>query len=126
MQDGFQDTFTTTAQAALEMGAVLWARGLIDHQFKHYVRLDGMIHYRGEEIAQSARMLTILSLCYSYAICDAEFLLRHFEKAKGLAGWLIGRRSLSLGYDRNDPRYGMCARAHAAESLWCRTCHRSR
>ena len=107
MQDDFQDTFTTTAQAALEMGAVLWARGLIDHQFKHYVRLDGMIHYRGEEIAQSARMLTILALCYSYDICDAEFLLRHFEKAKGVAGWLIGRRSLSLGYDRNDPRYGM-------------------
>ena len=45
MQDGFQDTFTTTAQAALEMGATEWARGLIDHQFKHYVRLDGMIHY---------------------------------------------------------------------------------
>lgn len=41
MQDGFQDTFTTTAQAALEMGAVKWARGLIDHQFRHYVRLDG-------------------------------------------------------------------------------------
>jgi len=53
MQDGFQDTFTTTAQAALEMGAVSWARGLIDHYFRHYVRLDGMIHYRGEEIAQS-------------------------------------------------------------------------
>ena len=27
--------------------------------------------------------------------------------AKGLAGWLIGRRSLSLGYPRTDPRYGM-------------------
>jgi hypothetical protein len=97
MQGGFQDTFTTTAQAALEMGAVEWAKGLIDHQYKHYVRLDGMIHYRGEEIAQSARMLTILALCNSYSICDDTFLLEHFDKAKGLAGWLIGRRSLSLG-----------------------------
>ena len=86
---------------------MLWARGLIDHQFKHYVRLDGMIHYRGEEIAQSARMLTILALCYSYDICDADFMLQHFEKAKGLAGWLIGRRSLSLDYSHDDPRYGM-------------------
>ena len=107
MQDGFQDTFTTTAQAALEMGAVSWARGLIDHYFRHYVRLDGMIHYRGEEIAQSARMLTILALCHSYDICDVDFMLAHFEHAKGLAGWLIGRRSLSLGYSRDDARYGM-------------------
>ena len=43
-QDGFQDTFTTTAQAALEMGAALWARGLIDHQFKHYVRCASSTH----------------------------------------------------------------------------------
>eukprot|EP01051_Picozoa_sp_SAG22_P006628 SAG22_NODE_440_length_10484_cov_19.751661_2_plen_38_part_00 len=35
MQDGFQDTFTTTAYAALELGATGWAKGLIDHQFRH-------------------------------------------------------------------------------------------
>eukprot|EP01048_Picozoa_sp_COSAG05_P018612 COSAG05_NODE_2752_length_2684_cov_3.365571_1_plen_528_part_10 len=107
MQDGFQDTFTTTAQAALEQGAELWARGLINHQFRHYVRLDGMIHYRGEEIAQSARMLTILALCHSYSICDDGFMLELFDHAKSLAGWLIGRRSLSLGWPKDDPRYGM-------------------
>jgi hypothetical protein len=45
-------------------------------------RLDGMIHYRGEEIAQSARMLTTLALCHSYDICDGAFMLGHFEKAK--------------------------------------------
>ena len=66
-----------------------------------------MIHYRGEEIAQSARMLTILALYYSYSGGDAAFLLSHFDKAQGLAGWLIGRRSLSLGYAVTDPRYGM-------------------
>ena len=104
---GFQDTFTTTAQAALEMGAMAWARGLVDNQFRHYVRLDGMIHYRGEEIAQSARMLTILALYHSYSGGDDAFVLSHFERARGLAGWLIGRRSLSLGYPRTDPRYGM-------------------
>ena len=41
-----------------------YARGLIDHQFREYVREDGMIVYRGEELAQSARMLTILALYY--------------------------------------------------------------
>ena len=104
MQDGFHDTFTTTAQAALEMGAMEWAKGLVDNQFRHYVRLDGMIHYRGEEIAQSARMLTILALYYSFS-GDAALLLELFPKAQGIAGWLIGRRSLSLGYERDDPRY---------------------
>ena len=64
-------------------------------------RLDGMIHYRGEEIAQSARMLTILALYYSYS-GDAALLLELFPKAQGIAGWLIGRRSLSLGYERDD------------------------
>ena len=52
-------------------------------------------------------MLTILALCHSYSICDDTFMSQHFEKAKGLAGWLIGRRSLSLGYKKTDPRYGM-------------------
>ena len=27
--------------AALEMGAMKWAKGLVDHQFENYVRLDG-------------------------------------------------------------------------------------
>jgi hypothetical protein len=90
MQNGFQDTFTTTAQAALEMGAMEWARGLVDTQFRDYVRADGMIHYRGEELAQTARMLTVLALYYSYT-GDSALLLKHFSKAKGIAGWYCDR-----------------------------------
>ena len=52
-------------------------------------------------------MLTILALYHSYAGGDDAFLLQHFEKAKGVAGWLIGRRSLSLAHERTDARYGM-------------------
>lgn len=69
--------------------------------------MNRMIHYRGEEIAQSARMLTILALCHSYGICDDEFMLSHFAKAEGIAGWLIGRRSLSFGWPKDDARFGM-------------------
>lgn len=47
------------ASAALEWGAALWARGLIDNQFNYYVRDDGMIKYRATELPQSARMLTV-------------------------------------------------------------------
>ena len=88
------------------MGAMEWAKGLIDHQFANYVRLDGMIHYRGEEIAQSARMLTILALYHSYT-GDSQLLLKHYPKALGIAKWLIARRTLSLKVPKEDPTYGM-------------------
>ena len=70
MQNGFQDTFTATAMGALEVGALPYAAGLINTQFRHYVRTDGMVNYRAEELAQQARMLTILALYYSYSDGD--------------------------------------------------------
>ena len=106
MQNGFQDTFTTTAQAALEVGAMEWARGLIDNEFTHYIMADGMVRYRGEELPQSARMLTILALYSSYS-GDTAFMLGHFQKAKAVADFLAMRRSLTLGYPVDDPRYGL-------------------
>jgi len=106
MQDGFQDTFTSTAAAALEWGAMPWARGLIDNQFSFYVRDDGMIYYRAEELPQTARMLTILALYYSYS-GDSALLLKHFDRARAVAEWLLYRRSLSLEHSPDDPRYGI-------------------
>ena len=110
MQNGFQDTFTTTAQAALEFGAMPWARGLISNEFNYYVLADGMVRYRGEELPQSARMLTILALYYRYSDPldrDTAFLLQHFERAKAIADMLNMRRGLTLSLPRDDPRYGM-------------------
>jgi hypothetical protein len=107
LQNGFQDTFTTTAQAALEFGAMPWARGLIANEFDHYILDDGMVRYRGEELPQSARMLTIMALYWSYNKHDTAFLLQHFERAKAVAEFLTMRRSLTLGYPRDDPRYGL-------------------
>eukprot|EP01051_Picozoa_sp_SAG22_P006147 SAG22_NODE_392_length_11210_cov_3.879669_8_plen_1389_part_00 len=92
---------------ALETGAMPYAKGLIDHQWMNYVRYDGMINYRAEEVAQQARMLTILALYYSYSGGDAELLLKHFAKAKTMADWLIARRAESLQYGPADPRYGV-------------------
>ena len=88
MQNGFQDTFTATAMSAIEMGAIPYARGLLEHHWDHFVRYDAMINYRAEEVAQSCRMLTILSLYHDYA-ADAPLLLRHFHKARAMAEWII-------------------------------------
>ena len=100
--------FTSNAMAALEMGAMPYARGLIDHQYRNYLRADAMIAYRGEETAQQARMLTILSLYFSFSGgTEHGFMLAHFDKAKTLAEWLIARRGESLHFPPSDPRYGM-------------------
>ena len=114
MQNGFQDTFTATTQGALEVGALEvgalpYARGLIDHQWSNYVREDGLINYRAEELAQSSRMLTLLALYHSYTSAgDAALLLRHFDKAKAMADWLMARRNAStLAFDPADPRHGI-------------------
>ena len=70
----------------------------------------GMIRYRAEEVAQQARMLTILATYFSYAGSDgaaAELLLGHFDKARAMAGWLLARRAASLQYGPDDPRHGI-------------------
>ena len=45
---------------ALEFGALPYAKELPENQFSHYIRDDGLIKYRANEVAQQARMLTIL------------------------------------------------------------------
>ena len=109
MQQGFEDTFTGIAMAALEWGMSDYARGFIDQQYRHYIRADGTINYRANELAQEARMLTILALCHSYDICDDVFVLGHFAKAKAVADMLAALRATALQYDRGDPRFGLIA-----------------
>ena len=107
---GMQDVFTTTATAALEWGAMPYAKGVIDYQFKHYVRDDGMVWFRAEELPATARMLTVLATYYDYSgggNDSGAFLLEHFGKAKGVADWLQGRRAMSLTFPATDPRHGI-------------------
>lgn len=110
LQDGFQDTFTSTATAALEWGAWPYAKGVIDNWLRYYVRDNGMVTYRAEELAQSGRMLTIFALYVSYT-GDATLMLRHFGRARALAEWLLYRfeRALATFPDPADPRHGIVA-----------------
>lgn len=106
VHDGLLGVFTATATAALEWGAMPYARGVIDNQFSHYVRVDGMVWSRAVELPAAARMLTILALYHSYS-GDAALLLKHFSKARALAGLLIARRAASLQFPATDPRHGI-------------------
>jgi len=106
-QDGFQDVFTSTATMALEWGAFKYARGVIDNQFRHYVRVeDGMVNYRATEVPATSRFLTVLAQYWSYTR-DKTLLLEYFPQARAVAEWLSFRRNLSLSYARADPRYGI-------------------
>lgn len=117
MQNGFEDVFTSTAMAALEAGAMDYAKGLIDNQYSHYIRADGLTNYRANEVAQQARMLTILALYHSYSGDDAT-LLKYFAKAKALADWLKARRETSLrAFAKDDPRYGLIAGLDEGDSF---------
>ena len=104
---GLPDVFTSTVGAALEMGAMVYARGVIDNHFSFYVRNDGMIMHRGVQVPSSCRMLTLLALYHGYSGGDDTLLLQHFDKAKALADWLLYRRSRSLNFSTTDPRYGI-------------------
>ena len=104
---GLPDVFTSTAAAALEMGAMEFARGVIDNHFSFYVRSDGMIMHRGMQVPSSCRMLTLLALYHGYSGGDDALLLQHFDKAKALGEWLLYRRARALNFTTSDPRYGI-------------------
>ena len=104
---GTSIVFTTTATAALEFGAMEFARGVVEYQFEHYLRDDGMVWFRAVELPTTARMLTVLAAFHGYSSGDDALLLRFFPKAKALADWLVSRRASSLHYGSEDPRYGI-------------------
>ena len=105
--NGVPDLFIATATAALEWGAMLFARGVISNHFTYYVRDDGMVWHRTEALPASARMLTVLALHHHYAADDGTFALQLFPRARALAELLIARRNASLLHDPNDPRHGI-------------------
>ena len=107
--NGLPVVFTSTATAALEVGAMSYAQGVIDNQFRFYIRDDGMLWHSSDEIPASARMLTILALYHSYSGDDGSFILQYFAKARALADLLLARHSASLQYGKADPRYGIPA-----------------
>ena len=105
LQDGFEDTFTASATAALEYGSFPYAKGVINNWLLYYVRDNGMTTYRSEELAQSGRMLTIFAL-YVSMTGDYDFMLSHWSKAKALSG---KRESCQQRLFKLDLGMGSCA-----------------
>ena len=59
--NGFQEIFTASLAGSLEMGSFVYAKGVLDNYLRYYVKQRGTIAYRGLEMAQSGRMLTLFA-----------------------------------------------------------------
>ena len=94
--------------AALEWGMFPYAEGVLDNYLTYFVRSRGRVLYRGLEMAQLGRLLTVTAMYYAYT-GDAALLLRHVDKLAGVAGMLAGRRAAALAAfpDPAHPRHGM-------------------
>jgi len=112
--DGFQDALTATVICALEWGLFSAARGYLDYYFRHFVRLDGTIKYRGPEIGKYGVMLTCLALYYDYTE-DYSLLCEHDQKVKAIARLLVTRWEDARRLDPGDPAYGMIKGRHEAD-----------
>jgi hypothetical protein len=86
--DGFQDTFSADATAALDWGLFALARERIDNYLAHFVRDDGSLLYRGPEMGEYGRMLTVVAH-YARLTDDIDLLLAHRTKIDAITDLLI-------------------------------------
>lgn len=104
--DTFQDIFNTSVAAFSEWGLFDIARGYIDDYFTNYVRDDGSIDTRGPETGQYGLMLANLAKYYEYSR-DAEPILKHLTKIRGIIRYFADLRAESLKLPAGDPARGI-------------------
>eukprot|EP01061_Rhynchopus_euleeides_P017949 TRINITY_DN29726_c0_g1_i2.p1 TRINITY_DN29726_c0_g1~~TRINITY_DN29726_c0_g1_i2.p1 ORF type:complete len:817 (+),score=278.40 TRINITY_DN29726_c0_g1_i2:64-2514(+) len=105
--NGFEETLTASVTAALEWGLHSYATGVLDNFMRYYARRHGLIHYRGVEMAQHARILTITAKYYAYT-GNATMVTAFLDKTKGICELLRERINMSRkAYPTSSPMYGM-------------------
>ncbi|MET0714739.1 MAG: hypothetical protein ABWY57_07480 [Mycetocola sp.] len=112
--DGFQDTLNASAAAYLEWGRADVARRYLENYFEDFVRPDGTIDYRGPELGQYARMLTMLAQYHAYA-GDESLADTHRVKVDAITGILLDRRELALDLPPENPAHGLIHGRHEAD-----------
>lgn len=116
--NGFEDTFTATMTAALEMGAFQYATGVLDNWLTHYLHSEcdnprdnatcfARLSYRGPEMALHGHQLRIFSTFYHYTGDPTGLLLKHFEPIRGLVQILLARRKKALALPKDSVAFGM-------------------
>ena len=117
--DGFQDELTSTVTCALEWGLFSRARGYLDYYFKHFVRQDGTLKYRGPEIGKYGVMLSCMAQYYEYTE-DGSLLGEHDQKLRAIVALLVGRWEEARRLGPANPAYGMLKGYHEADITFLR------
>jgi len=106
--DGFPDTFNVDTTAMLEWGLTDLAGRYIDNYFGKFVRDDGSLLYRGPEVGQYGRMLTVVAEYIHYG-GDPAVVLRQRSRIDGVTRLLLNLRARAKTLPPSDPAYGMIA-----------------
>lgn len=117
MTDGFQDTLCADVATYLEWGLHETARGVLNNYFTFYLRSRARVAYRGPEIAQYGRMLTLTAQYFKHT-SDDGLLLQHSSKLLDVCTMLLDRRDASLDLPRSDPSYGMMRGADESDEVF--------
>ena len=106
--DGFPDTFNVDTSAILEWGLIDQAGRYLDNYFEKFVRDDGSLLYRGPEVGQYGRMLTVVAQFVNYG-GDAQIVLKHRKRIDAVANLLLMLRERAKQLPHDDVAYGMIA-----------------
>jgi hypothetical protein len=113
--DGFPDTFNADVTTMVEWGMIDLAGRYIDNYLTQFVRDDGSILYRGPEMGQYGRMLTVIAQ-YGEHGGDPALLLKDRARIDGITNLLLSFRAKALGLPKTDAAYGMIAGWSEADS----------
>ena len=106
--DGFQDVFAADMAVFLEWGLMPSAAGVLDNFFTFYMRRNAVVNYRGPEMAQYGRTLTLVAQYYRLSGGDPSALvLKHRKKITDISDMLLSRRRIAQALPRTDPSYGL-------------------
>ncbi len=112
--DGLQDVLTSAVTCYLEWGHLDVARRYLDQYLSCFVRSDGSLRYRGPEIGQYGRMLTVLARFHELTQ-DDSLLLAHHDKIVAIAELLLSRRKEAVLRRVDDPAFGLIVGRHEAD-----------
>lgn len=113
--DGFQDVFTQGVGSTIEWGLFARARSYIDNYLNHYVRDNGALDYRGPEIPQYGRMLTVIAQ-YAQYTGDYSVLQDHDRKIRAILRILESRLERARALPDDDPSHGLIRGRQEADS----------
>ncbi|HET8935620.1 MAG TPA: hypothetical protein VFN67_19360, partial [Polyangiales bacterium] len=113
--DGFLDTFNVEATVMIDWGLHQRARRIVVNYLSKFVRDDGSLLYRGVEVGQLGRMLSVLA-AYARASSDSQALLAFRGRIDAITRLLLDMRQKALSLPKENPAYGMLAGWSEADS----------